>query len=591
MMRLIYVGLLLSGVWCCSCLGSRDLLGNSVQGHSKCEAWGGQPHPLVVEWNAADRTVLERAVERGTVVVRYVGCDMEILEKCTAPGGYQYTPMSPRAETVSVRDERSLYAHFPVGAVGLEGKLKASGRLDVDMTIVGQYYSNQSKISPGTLLGNCDLATHFVTELTVGAFVFGTGASEEVGSGLAYGGAEVGGGRTRSKEVINSDGDPASCARSTVDDDEPPEKCGAPIRVALTEIRKPLRAKAIAAGWGHTCATTESGGVVCWGDNSAGQLGDGSLNSRLEPVHVTGLEAGVQFIAAGNNRTCAGTATGKLVCWGGGDRVPTPVAGLDTGVRQIALAFMHWCAVTSAGGVKCWEKHGDGLRGDGSYAVRQDPTHVTGLDSGVTSVSATWMHTCAVAASGRVLCWGRDETHLGGRDAPPRVDRPVPTPVAGFATGAIAVAAGISHTCALTIAREVVCWGNRGRLGDGSPNFGKPGFRGPSPVTGLQTGVQSISAGGEHTCAITAAETVKCWGRNSHGRLGDGTTEDRAVPSQVSGLHAGVVAVSAGDNHTCALMGTGEVKCWGANDKGQIGDGTTTERLTPVLVIGPESES
>jgi MYXO-CTERM domain-containing protein len=161
-------------------------------------------------------------------------------------------------------------------------------------------------------------------------------------------------------------------------------------------------------------------------------------------------------------------------------------------------------------------------------------------------------------------------------------DRTTPVDVTGLTSGVSSVAAGYLHTCSLTTGGGVKCWGNNGngQLGDGTTTNRTT----PVDVAGLTSGVSSVSAGYFHTCAVTTGGGVKCWGDNGFGQLGDGTTTDRTTPVDVAGLTSGVSAVSAGSSHTCVLTAGGGVKCWGSNDKGQLGDGS---RLwVPVTVVG-----
>ena len=145
-----------------------------------------------------------------------------------------------------------------------------------------------------------------------------------------------------------------------------------------------------------------------------------------------------------------------------------------------------------------------------------------------------------------------------------------------------AVSTGELHTCALTSAGGVQCWGNNtgGQLGDGTTTNRLV----PVDVSGLAGGVAALSLGQSYTCAVTAAGGAVCWGWNGQGQLGDGTTATRLTPVDVSGLTSGVVAISAGTDHACALTSAGGVKCWGNNTYGELGDGTTTWKRTPVDV-------
>jgi alpha-tubulin suppressor-like RCC1 family protein len=351
---------------------------------------------------------------------------------------------------------------------------------------------------------------------------------------------------------------------------------------------------AIAAGDHHTCALTASGGVKCWGWNGAGQLGDGTTTSRGTPVDVSGLTSGVTAITAGESHTCVRTASGGVKCWGRNDagqlgdgttterHTPVEVNGLPNGVIAIAAGDFHTCALITSGGVRCWGANGSGQLGDGTTTQRSMPVDVSGLTSRVTAVAAGDFHTCALITSGGVRCWGANGSGQLGDGT--TTQRSMPVDVSGLASGVTAIAAGGEHTCALTTSGGVKCWGSNssGRLGDGTYTSRST----PMDVSGLTSGVTAITAGGNHTCALTASSGVKCWGGNWDGQLGDGTTTDRTTPMDVSELTSGVMAIAAGGSHTCALTIGGGVKCWGGNSFGQLGDGTTDDRSTAVDVSG-----
>jgi len=357
---------------------------------------------------------------------------------------------------------------------------------------------------------------------------------------------------------------------------------------------------AIATGGGHTCALTSGGAVKCWGRNSMGQLGDGTVGTnRLTPVDVVGLPSGVIAIAGGANHTCALTRGGAVKCWGDnffgqvGDAgatirlTPVDVVGLAGGVVAISTGADHTCALTRGGAVKCTGDNFHGQLGDGTSGMsRLTPGDAAGLASGVAAISAGFGHTCALTSGGAVKCWGNNGAgQLGDGTSGP--DRLTPVDVVGLANGVVAIAARGYHTCALTGGGAVKCWGenNVGQLGDGTVGTNRLT---PVDVAGLAGGVVAIAAGGVHTCALTSGGAVKCWGYNHAGQLGDGTVgTTRLTPVDVAGLASGVVAIAAGGSHTCALTRGGAVKCWGENASAQLGDGTVgASRLTPVDVVG-----
>jgi len=252
---------------------------------------------------------------------------------------------------------------------------------------------------------------------------------------------------------------------------------------------------------------------------------------------------------------------------------------------QVAAGGLHTCAVTTAGGVKCWGYNGTRQLGDGTTASKSTPVDVVGLGSGVAAITAGWGHTCALSTAGGVKCWGSNGYgQLGDGTSGHGTSKTTPVAVSGLGSGVAAIAAGSVHTCALTTAGGVKCWGHNsvGQLGDGSTTNKST----PVDVLGLGSGVTAIAAADNHTCALTTAGGVKCWGVNHSGQLGDGTTTDKRTPVDVVGLGSGVAAIAAGKVHTCALSTAGGVKCWGRNRSGQLGDGTTANKSTPVAVVG-----
>ncbi len=262
----------------------------------------------------------------------------------------------------------------------------------------------------------------------------------------------------------------------------------------------------VSAGTAHTCAVTSGGGAKCWGFNFWGQLGNGTTTNSNLPVDV-----------------CADIACASAL----------------SGVIGISAGDRHSCALMTGGGVKCWGYNGVGALGNGSTTSSNTPVNV-----------------CADTACATIL------------------------------TSATAVTAGSFHTCALS-AGGAKCWGNNanGQVGDGS------GTTRTAPVNvcagvgcaGALSGVTNIVAGFAHTCAVSSG-AAKCWGSNDFGQLGDGTNTQRNVPTEVTGLSSGIATVSAAYRHSCAVLSSGGVKCWGGNSNGQLGNGTSTTSTTAVDV-------
>jgi TPR repeat protein len=202
----------------------------------KCGGDKRQAEPMIVEWPSTERAKLESTARKGAVVVRYVGCEMEILSQCEVKGGYVWSPTVRKRERVSIKDSDSLHAALPLGAVSLEGKLASAGELNVDMTLVGRYELGRGNVRADELKGSCAGATHVVSAMTAGAFRFFAGASLAA-SGEAKGfGAAAGGSTSHARETLNEDGSESACNTATTTDKSPPAACGAIVRLELVSI-------------------------------------------------------------------------------------------------------------------------------------------------------------------------------------------------------------------------------------------------------------------------------------------------------------------------------------------------------------------
>jgi len=303
-------------------------------------------------------------------------------------------------------------------------------------------------------------------------------------------------------------------------------------------------------------------------------------------------------ISVGTDHSCALMTDGTLFCWGDsafgqvGDGTtdrrlsPVQISGLS-GVSAVTAGIQTSCALLSDKTITCWGRNDRAQTGN----QRQDQalSPVATLDiTGATAVSGGLDHTCALLSDATVSikCWGRNLYGQLG-NASDGSFRPVSVRVQddGYLTGATAISAGFYHTCALMQGGTVRCWGWNpfGQVGNGTTANAQY----PVAVSGL-TGAIAISAGSRHSCALLTGGTVKCWGENYYGQLGNGLTTNSSTPVAVSGL-SGVAAISAGDSQTCALLTDKTVKCWGDNSVGQFGNGTTTSSLTPVAITGLSS--
>jgi len=323
-------------------------------------------------------------------------------------------------------------------------------------------------------------------------------------------------------------------------------------------------------------------------------------DSVLGGAPLVSFVPGQGALALGYSHSCALDNAGGVRCTGAntygklGDGTteqrdtPVGVLGLSSGVTAITASHHHTCALNTQGGVKCWGLGDQGQLGDGksgSYASFI-PTQVFGLESGVVKIAAGGYHTCAVTDGGAAQCWGDNSRGQLGNTGLAGIRSATPVAVMGLERGVVDIAAGLRHTCALRRDGRVLCWGanGNGELGDGTTEDR------PMPVrTRRLSDITALALGNSHSCALTEDGAVRCWGYGTFGQLGQGTWDDSATPVRVRRMQSGVSAISAAQHHSCAILDEGGLRCWGANSYGQLGDGSNTSSNTPVRARGMQS--
>jgi alpha-tubulin suppressor-like RCC1 family protein len=355
----------------------------------------------------------------------------------------------------------------------------------------------------------------------------------------------------------------------------------------------------IATGFRHTCALLADTTIgFCWGDNAVGQGGNGVMSTiDSNPMAVSGFRAFTQ-IDGGQGHTCGLVTGGAAYCWGISDdgalgndtttrsAVPILVAGGLT-FKQISTGFNSTCALTQAGTAYCWGANDFGQLGRDTTAAHTPVAVETNLT--FTQITVGQYYACAIATSGEAYCWGVNTFgNLGTTDTTAHAG---PRLVAG-GLHYRAIAAASYQTCAITTLGAAYCWGagQFGLLGNGS----KDDHRTPTQVLGGHQ-YSTISVGVNHTCGLTVDLFLYCWGLNDNAQLAGTATETCILGPAVSApcstrpiLSArGHVfrAVSAGGFHTCAIEVNGGAFCWGANDRGQVGNGQTGANVVPVTRV------
>ncbi|MCB9373107.1 MAG: carboxypeptidase regulatory-like domain-containing protein [Microthrixaceae bacterium] len=397
--------------------------------------------------------------------------------------------------------------------------------------------------------------------------------------------------------------------------------------------------RSLTAGDIHTCVVL-GGTVRCWGWGASGQLGTGTSFARgngpldmgafLTPAAL-GAGRTATAVTAGAEHTCALLDNSTIKCWGQnadgqlgqgdttdrgdnanemGDNLPAVSLGSGRTATAVAAGANHTCALLDNGTVKCWGRNGNGQLGLGDTTQRGDEANEMGgsllsvsLGTGrtATAVAAGTNHTCALLDDATVKCWGGGIFgQLGLGDIADRGNQPnemgdaLPAVDLGPNRTATAISAGEFHTCALLDNGNVKCWGNNadGQLGQGdTANRGDaPGEMGTSlpPVSlGANRTATAVTTGGSHTCALLDNANVKCWGDNAFGQLGQGDTANRgdaagemggSLPPVALGSGRTVLAVSSGEDHVCAVLDNATLKCWGDNFGGILGSEDSLKR-------------
>lgn len=401
--------------------------------------------------------------------------------------------------------------------------------------------------------------------------------------------------------LFECDGDPMTACDTDVSTSV--TSCGAcgracaPSHSCLDAVCR-LRTTAVALELGdqHACAITPARTLVCWGNNTDGQLGDATDVRRIRPTPIA-APTGVDQLALGSTFSCA-RAAGEIWCWGsdsygqlgdgavGGERhTPLRVPGI-AGAIDVSTGMGHGCAVLADHTVRCWGLGDSGQLGHGMTDRSPTPVTVVGL-ADATQVAAGAQHTCALRATGAVVCWGENLNYQLGDGVGSTMRTSTPVPVVGI-TDAVQLAAGGDHTCVVHAGGAASCWGGDGWGELGRNGTSPSGTPVPTAVVGVDDAVR-IAAGEHHTCVLRAAGRLSCFGRDDDGQLGNGDPPGSwfggrpAHPVPVDVFAAGATEIALGDHHTCAIR-NGAVWCWGSSYSGQIGDGAFLARFSPVAL-------
>ena len=351
----------------------------------------------------------------------------------------------------------------------------------------------------------------------------------------------------------------------------------------------------------HTCAILDNASTMCWGSDGDGRLGDGGEDNAVsKPTSFVTNPEGESFksIHAGHENTCGITDSGKLYCWGNNnngkngigstntEKLPsTPVTfNQNTTIEKLSMGLYHSCAIDSDNTVWCWGRAWNGNLGSGDgNADQYAPVQVElpGENDFATEIAAGERFTCALLGNGAISCWGHDGNNQLGDSADTTGDQNTPQSYVSLPSGRIAVDidAGQNHACAVLDNGSIVCWGynNYGKLGS---SFSSLANSLPVYINTTQNkSFTQVSTGYDHTCALLENGTGMCWGRNTHGQLGNDSTTNSFYPVYINQSQTGpLIAISAKNIHTCAINASGGAFCWGSAHSGALGNSVNNHR-------------
>ena len=350
----------------------------------------------------------------------------------------------------------------------------------------------------------------------------------------------------------------------------------------------------VSAGENHTCAVGGAGVAWCWGDNTSGKLGDGTTDPRTSPVDVEQLTGVVDVTAGYGEHSCAVLDDGTVWCWGENtwgqlgdgsfDPSPTPVQVPGVvGALTVCAGVVHTCALLSSGRVACWGRHEQGQLGNsavhqnctGDMDCSPNPVFVDYMVS-TTQLDCGRYHSCLVKNGGEVFCWGgNDYGQLGVGDTS---FRDAPDRVLNIDDGT-AIGVGLESACLIRSDSTGWCWGKNdvAQLGSGTAS---PFEMLPVQVVGL-TSTWKFGPGLDHTCALLQDHSAWCWGADGSGQLGNGPAGDSTQIGAVGGSADTAAIIDGGASHTCAVKHDGTLWCWGGNGAGQLGNASTDPAALP----------